>query len=151
MAGELRPQAPHPAHHTLMRVLRPTSPTRGITSSNGAPGRRGGTRGAGVGASVEFRVGSSVGVNRLGHGGTGPGPPGLRSLPAEQHAPKARPLPATDRGRRGRVSGGPLAPTAPPLPWRAWWPVRRGGHPTIVVVNRSQGDRRHRLVVAPVA
>ena len=43
-------------------------------------------------ASVGFCVESSVGVNRIGHGGTGPGPAGLRSLPAKQHAPKARPL-----------------------------------------------------------
>ena len=54
-------------------------------------------------AGVGFRVGISVGVNGLGHGGTGPGPSGLRSLPAKQHAPKARPHPATDRGRHGRV------------------------------------------------
>jgi hypothetical protein len=32
---------------------------------------------------------------------------GLRSLPAKQHAPKARPLTATDRGRRGVVPGRP--------------------------------------------
>jgi hypothetical protein len=58
---------------------------------------------AGVGSSVEFRVGSSVGVNRLGHVGTRPGPAGLRSLPAKQHAPRARPFTVTDRGRRGLI------------------------------------------------
>jgi hypothetical protein len=36
-------------------------------------------------------VGTRVGVEGLGRGGTGPGPAGLRSLPAKQHAPKARP------------------------------------------------------------
>jgi hypothetical protein len=72
-----------------------------------ASGQRGGTRVAGVGTRVGTSVPTSVGVQGLGHGGAGPGPPGLRSLPAKQHAPKARPLPATDRGRRGVVPGRP--------------------------------------------
>jgi hypothetical protein len=38
----------------------------------------------------------------------GPGPVGLRSLLAKQHAPKARPLPATDCGRRRRPTGVPV-------------------------------------------
>jgi hypothetical protein len=50
------------------RFLRPTSPTRGLTSGDTASGRRGGTRVAGVGISVEIRVGISVGV-------PGPQPP----------------------------------------------------------------------------
>ena len=58
-------------------------------------------------ASVGTSVPTSVGVNGLGHGGARSGPAGLRSLPAKQHAPKARPLPATDRGRRGVVPGRP--------------------------------------------
>jgi hypothetical protein len=96
-------------------------------------------------------------VNRLGHGGTGPGPPGLRSLPAKQHAPKARPHPrhrpwparrGSRAGRQGRMAAprnlrggggaghspltaGQLAPPAPPLPGRAGWPASRGetSHP----------------------
>jgi hypothetical protein len=63
---------------------------------------------AGVGSSVEFRVGSSVGGSTASTTvAPGPGPAGLRSLPAKQHAPKARPSPATDRGRRGEVPGRP--------------------------------------------
>ena len=44
-------------------------------------------------------VPTSVGVDGLGHGASWARPAGLRSLPAKQHAPKARPLPATDCGR----------------------------------------------------
>jgi hypothetical protein len=80
---------PHEGHHQPERRSR----------------RRGGTRVVGVESSVGFRVGSSVGANRLGHDGTRPGPAGLRSLPAKQHAPKARPSAATDRGRHGVVPG----------------------------------------------
>ena len=52
---------------------------------------------AGVGSSVGFRVGSSVGVAAWATIARQPGPPGLRSLSAKQHAPKARPLPRHDR------------------------------------------------------
>jgi hypothetical protein len=81
---------------------------------------------AGVGISVDIRVGISVGVNGLGHGGTGPRPPGLRSLPAKQHAPKARPSPATDRGQRG---GGPGQ--AVKGEWARRGRLRGGGVPDI--------------------
>src|SRR5829696_9012867 len=60
-----------------------------------------------VGNDVGVDVGNDVGVNDLGHRDTGPAPAELRSLPAKQHAPKARLLPATDRGRRGVVPGRP--------------------------------------------
>ena len=130
------------------------SPRGGMTSGNGALGRRGGTRVAGVGSSVGFRVGSSVGSRALGPGGTGPRPAGLRSLPAKQHAPKARPLPTTDcgrhagsrAGRQGRMAApcraarwrgaghspltaGHRAPAAPRAFRRAWWPASRGEGP----------------------
>ena len=109
-----------------------------------------GTRMAGVG----FRVGSSVGGRAPRPRRHRAGTPGLRSLPAKQHAPKARPLPATDRGRRGVVRAGrqgrmacglrparrrgaghsPLtaghrAAPAPRAFRRAWWPARRGEGP----------------------
>jgi hypothetical protein len=96
-------------------------------------------------------VGNDVGSSRPGQGWPGRDRQGLRSLPAKQHAPKARPSPATDRGRRAGVPGRPsrtngLAvgaarrrgaghspltagqsrPTAPRAFRRAWWPVRRG-------------------------
>ena len=63
-----------------------------MTSGNGALGRYGGTHPGRVGNDVGIDVGNDVGVNGLSHGGTGAGPAGLRSLPAKQHAPKARPL-----------------------------------------------------------
>jgi hypothetical protein len=88
------------AHHSA-RPLH--SPEGASPAAIRPPAGEGGTRVAGVGSSVGFRVG----VNALGHRGTGPGPAGLRSLPAQQHAPKARPSPATDCGRRGVVPGRP--------------------------------------------
>ena len=56
-----------------------------------------------VGNDVEVDVGNNVGVKPLRPRAARAGPPGLRSLPAKQHAPKARPSPATDRGRHGVV------------------------------------------------
>jgi hypothetical protein len=78
-------------------------PRERMTSGDLASRHGGGTRVAGVGT----RVPTSVGVQGLGHGGAGPGPPGLRSLPAKQHAPKARPHPATDRDRRPAAGWSP--------------------------------------------
>jgi hypothetical protein len=69
------------------------SPEGGMTSGDPAFGGRRGTHPERVGNDVGIDGGNDVGVNRLGHGGTGPGPAGLRSLPAKQHAPKARPHP----------------------------------------------------------
>ena len=101
-----------------------------MTSGNPVSERCGGTRVAGVGSSVGFRVGSSVGVAAPELGRVRARRPasgaGLRSLPAKQHALKARPLPATDRGRQGGVPGRPLAPPPPPLPGPPMWRVRRG-------------------------
>jgi hypothetical protein len=58
----------------------------------------------GAGNAVGIDVGVAVGVKDPGVGPGVPGRPvggaGLRSLPAKQHALKARPSPATDRGRR---------------------------------------------------
>jgi hypothetical protein len=84
---------------------------------------------AGVGPSVGFRVGSSIGVVAPEPGRVRPGLPvsgaGLRSLPAKQHAPKARPSPATDRGRQaGSQAGGQGRMAAP-------WDLRGGGVPDI--------------------
>src|SRR4029453_9290370 len=101
-----------------------------------------------VGNDVGVDVGNDVGVNAPGPRVARAGPAGLRSLPAKQHAPKARPSPATDRGRRGVVPGRPSstngcavgtcgaagtghsrlparhrAPPAPRLFRRAWWPA----------------------------
>jgi hypothetical protein len=175
------------AHHPAWPLH---SPRGGLTSSDPGSRQRGGTRVAGVGTRVGTSVPTSVGVQALGHGGAGSGPAGLRSLPAKQHAPKARPLPATDRGRRRRLAGVPVKrdrgrrpgspagwcrlrrppdPAAaepgrlialdsgamvPQLhhrpPGRAWWPACRGGTSHGCGCQLSQGDRRHRLVVAPV-
>ena len=68
-----------------------STPPRGRTSTDTPSGLGGGTPVACVGISVDIHVGSSVVVNRLGHGWPDRGPVGLRSLPAKQHAPKARP------------------------------------------------------------
>jgi hypothetical protein len=63
----------------------------------------------------------------LGHHGAVPAPAGLRSLPAKQHAPKARPLPATMSGRRPTAGQGPdqgdrgRRPTSP----AGWCRLRR--------------------------
>jgi hypothetical protein len=50
----------------------------------------------------------------------------LRSLPAKQHAPKARPHPATDRGRLGLVPG-----QAVKHEWLRRGELRGGGVPDI--------------------
>src|SRR5215211_8590250 len=60
-----------------------------------------------VGNDVGVDVGNDVGVKPPWPRVARAGPAGLRSLPAKQHAPKARPSPATDRGRRGVVPGRP--------------------------------------------
>jgi hypothetical protein len=84
---------------------------------------------AGVGPSVGFRVGSSIGVVAPEPGRVRPGLPvsgaGLRSLPAKQHAPKAGPSPATDRGR-------------------AWRPACTTSLPAILVASTPGGDIPHR-------
>ena len=85
------------AHHTAWPLHSPKGHDHGIR-------RYRPVKGTWV-ASVDIRVGIS-GLG-LGRGGAGSGPAGLRSLPAKQHAPKARPSPATDRGRRGMVPGSP--------------------------------------------
>jgi hypothetical protein len=132
------------AKRTLRRGR--TTPPRGMTSGNSASRWRGGTRVAGVGSSVGGRAPRP----RRHRAGT----PGLRSLPAKQHAPKARPLPATDRGRQGVVPGRrsranglavgacavagcrtftldcrPARPASTTDLRRSWWPVRRGEGP----------------------
>jgi hypothetical protein len=48
-----------------------------------------------------------VSAPKLGRVRSSGGWAGLRSLPAKQHAPKARPHPATDRGRRPAAGRGP--------------------------------------------
>jgi hypothetical protein len=60
-----------------------------------------------VGNDVGVDVGNDVGVKPPRPRAAGAKPAGLRSLLAKQHAPKARPSPATDRGRRGGVPGRP--------------------------------------------
>jgi hypothetical protein len=60
-----------------------------------------------VGNDVGVDVGNDVGVKPPRPRVARAGPAGLRSLPAKQHAPKARPSPATHRGRRGVVPGRP--------------------------------------------
>src|SRR5215217_3350299 len=60
-----------------------------------------------VGNDVGIDVGNDVGVKPPWPRVARAGPAGLRSLPAKQHAPKARPHPATDRGRRGGIPGRP--------------------------------------------
>jgi hypothetical protein len=119
-------------------------PRGGIPSENSAPNRRGGYTGGR--RRVQRRVRAWATVARR------PGPPGLRSLPAKQHAPKARvpTLPPTVAGapwsraggqgrmgspweparRRGAghspLTAGQLATTAPPALRRTWWPACRG-------------------------
>jgi hypothetical protein len=68
-----------------------STPSEGASPAETALPTGRGTRVAGIG--------STVGVNGLGTAAPGPGPPRPRSLPAKQRAPKARPPPATDRGR----------------------------------------------------
>jgi hypothetical protein len=75
------------------RFLRPTGPTRGLSWTDALNYRGRGT--------PPQRVGAKPPRPRAARAG----PAGLRSLPAKQHAPKARPLPATDRGRQGGVPG----------------------------------------------
>jgi hypothetical protein len=82
------------------------APRGGMTWTDASTRNGWGTRVAGVGTRVGTRVPTSVGGNGLGHRGTGRGPAGLRSLPAKQHAPKARPSPAktvTVADRHGRL------------------------------------------------
>jgi hypothetical protein len=107
------------AHHTARplhspegasrpRFLRPTGPTRGMTSGNPASRWRGGTRVAGVGSSVGFRVGSSVGGNRLDHGGPGRDRQGCGACQrSSTRRRRVLPLPPTvaDGRRGGRGSG----------------------------------------------
>jgi hypothetical protein len=89
--------APMDQSREAHRSARPLhAPRGGMTSGDPAARRRRGTRVARVGT----RVPTSVGFDRLATLAPGPEPAGLRSLPAKQHAPKARPPPATDRGRR---------------------------------------------------
>jgi hypothetical protein len=104
---------------------------RSTTEARGTPPLR-------VGNDVGVDVGNDVGVNDLGHRGTGPAPAGLRSLPAKQHAPKARPSPATDRGRQGVSRAGRQARMAAP-----WGPARRRG------AGHSPLTAGHRALPAP--
>jgi hypothetical protein len=59
-----------------------------------------------VGNDVGVDVGNDVGVKSARPKAAGAEPAGLRSLPAKQHAPKARPSSATDRGRQGGYRAG---------------------------------------------
>ena len=128
------------------------APRGGMTSGDPAAERRGGTRVAGVGTRVGTSVPTSVGVDGLGHGGSwagtgraaelaseaaraeGASPPRHRPWPARQGPGQAvkdewlrRPEPARRRGAgHSPLTAGHRAPPAPPLPGRAWWPVRRG-------------------------
>jgi hypothetical protein len=85
-----------------------------------------------VGSSVGFRVGSSVGVEGLGHGGTGPQPAGLRSLPAKQHAPKARPTTDHRQWPAGGVAG-----QAVKHEWLDRLDLRCGGSRTFALDRRA--------------
>ena len=130
------------------RFLRPTAP--GETGRTDALDHETGYAHPARRESRRVDVGNDVGVKPPAKAARAR-PAGLRSLPAKQHAPKARPSPATDRGRRAVVPGRPSrtngcavgaarrrgaghspltaghrAPPAPPLSGRAWWPVRRG-------------------------
>jgi hypothetical protein len=114
----------HQSREAHLAELAPL-PRGGMTRENGAPRRRGGTRVAGIGISVEIRVGISVAVNRLGHGGPGSGPPGLRSLPAKPHTPKACP------SRPPTVAGTPWSRAVVKGEWPAGFDLRGGGEPDI--------------------
>jgi len=134
----------------------------------------------GAGNDVKVDVGNDVGSLATSGPGARASPvrgAGLRSLPAKQHAPKARPTTDHAEWPAGVVPGRPSSTNGlaawncavtgcrtfaldrrASLPWlrheRPGDPVGQyagGRHPTGVVVNRSQGERRHRLVVAPVA
>src|SRR5215203_5268833 len=115
---------------------------RSVTEARGTPPLR-------VGNDVGVDVGNDVGVQPPGQERPGAGPAGLRSLPAKQHAPKARPSPATDRDRRPPWSRAGVA--APQTSGAIQSADRPGRYPTAVVVNRSQGDRCYSEPVAPVA
>jgi hypothetical protein len=131
-----------------------STPPRGATSTDAPSGLGGGTPVACVGISVDIHVGSSVVVNRRGHGWPDRGPVGLRSLPAKQHAPKAR---LTDHGQWPAAGGGPgqarsrhaarmtsrhRCPTCTASLGAIHVPVRRGGEShawSRQAANRSPG------------
>jgi hypothetical protein len=121
--GASRPQKP-----------RLTGPPRGNNQREQPFGPARGTRVARVGISVEIRVGISVGVEGLGPRWGWTGPAGLRSLPAKQHAPKARPSPATDCGRQAVVPGRPSSTNG-----YAVGPARRrgAGHSPLTAGHRA--------------
>ena len=70
-----------------------------MTRANLPPGRCTGTRVAGVGTSVA----TSVGIQGLGHGSSRAGTGRAAELASEAARAEGASLPATDRGRRGRV------------------------------------------------
>src|SRR5215218_5209098 len=95
---------------------------RSVTEARGTPPLR-------VGNDVGVDVGNDVGVQPPGQERPGAGPAGLRSLPAKQHAPKARPSPATDRDRRPPWSRAGVA--APQTSGRSSRPIGRGDIPRL--------------------
>ena len=75
---------------------------------------------AGVGTRVGTSVPTSVGAEAPATVVAGPGPAGLRRLPAKQHAPQARPSPTTHGDRRRPCPG-----EAVKHEWPAVGPARR--------------------------
>jgi hypothetical protein len=109
--------------------------------------RRGGTHLAGVGIAGGVGIAIDVGANRLGHRGPEPNPAGLRSLPAKQHAPKARPHPRAAPRRRHRARSGGRPAASPSAPVKHEWAHRLHGAAPGAGHSRLTG--RHRARTAP--
>jgi hypothetical protein len=122
-----------------------SAPPRGHDQGDPAP-----RRGAGyAGGRRRIRVGSNASATVA----PGPGTGRLRSLPAKQHAPKARPLSATDRHRRPPWSwAGRRCPKLHHEPrGRPSRPIGGGDFPRLWLSTGDKATGAIVLVVAPVA